>query len=335
MTSQPEAPVIQVVKVPLAQIGESLASLRLVRPALEEKMHRSLETHGQLTPVTAWPTDGRNELVDGFKRLRAARRIPRMTELTVRLVTEDVIAAKRAMLTLNQVGAGVSALEEAWVIQSLVREEHLTQQQVAVLLGRDRSWVSRRLSLAQRLIEAAQEEMRLGLLLPTVARALASVPRGTQEKLLEVLHRETLTSRQIAILVELTATATPEAAEQILAHPQENLSGDRRSAEPPRDQRLGTVAAELDRQIYRARTAAARAEVMLESTDFLSLKKTEQALLTQSLRILWRQLVQLQQRMRLKLCPTSSTPEPKADSSAPCSSPAEPISRTSSSTCIA
>jgi ParB-like chromosome segregation protein Spo0J len=334
MMTQPEASTVVVVKVPLTEIGESLAAFRLVRPALEERMRRSLEVHGQLMPATAWVKNGRHELVDGFKRLRAARRIPRLTELTVQLVTEDVVAAKRAILTLNQEGAGVSALEEAWVIQSLMREDQLSQARVATLLGRGQSWVSRRLSLAERLIEAAREDVRLGLLSPTAARSLAVMPRGIQERVLLIIRNGLLTSRQVATLVGLVATATPAMAEEILAWPQEALSGSETTTEPRRDQRLGTVAAELDRQAHLVRAVAARLEAALERMDFLALKKTEQTLLVQSLRILWRQMVQLQRAMRSKLCPTSPSPEPTAGSSVPRSSPAEPISRTSSSSSI-
>lgn len=332
-----EDPTRQILRLPLLEIGESLSALRIPRPALEEKMRRSLEAHGQLTPLTVWLKDGKYELVDGFKRLRAARRIPGLTELAVRVVAEDAIAAKRAVVTLNHLGAGLSALEEAWVVRSLIREEQLTQQKVAAVLGRDRSWVSRRLSLAERLIEPAQEEMRLGLLSPTVARTLASVPRGTQEGLLEVLHRETFTSRQVATLVGLLATASPTAAAQILAHPREALTKGLSGIppEPPRDLSLGVIAVELDRQTRLVLNQACRLATTLDRTDFLTLKKTERLILEQGLQILWRQLIQLQQTMRSKLTPVSATPDTttQAQAGVPRSSPAAPTSKTSSSTC--
>lgn len=335
MGSQPDNPTSQILRLPLAEIHESLSSLRITRPALEDKMRRSLEAHGQLTPVTVWMKDGRNELVDGFKRLHAARRIPNLSELSARVMAADGTTAKRAMLTLNQLGAGLSALEEAWVVRSLVRDERLIQQKVAALLARDRSWVSRRLSLAERLIEPAQEEMRLGLLSPTVARTLARVPRGTQEKLLEVLHRETFTSRQVATLVGILATASPTATVQILTHPHETLSKglSGTSPEPPRDLSLGVIAAELDRQIRLVLNLACRLTTILDRTDFVTLKTTERSILEQGLQILWRQLIQLQRTMRSKLAPASPIPDSTAESTAPRSSPAEPTSRTSSSTC--
>jgi ParB-like chromosome segregation protein Spo0J len=337
MAMEPDDPTAKILRLPLLDLGESLSSLRIARPALEEKMRRSLEAHGQLTPVTAWVNDGKYELVDGFKRLHAARRIPGLTELAVRVAAEDAIVAKRAMLTLNQLGAGLTALEEAWVVRSLVREERLTQQKVATVLGRDRSWVSRRLSLAERLIEPAHDEMRLGLLSPTVARTLASVPRGTQENLLEALHRETLTSRQVATLVGLLATASPTATAQILANPRDALTKGLvgQTPEPPRDLSLGVIAAEVDRQTRLVLNLTCRLATTLDRMDFVTLKTTERSILEQGLQILWRQLIQLQRTMRSKLAPTSAAPDSTAEASAPPSSPAAPTSRTSSSTCTA
>lgn len=335
MAMEPDDLKAKILRLPLLDIGESLSALRIARPVLEEKMRRSLEAHGQLTPVTAWLNDGKYELVDGFKRLHAARRIQGLTELAVRVTTENVIAAKRALLTLNQLGAGFSALEEAWVVRSLVREERLTQQRIAAVLVRGQSWVSRRLSLVERLIETAQEEMRLGLISPTVARSLAAMPRGIQEKLVETLHRETFTSRQVATLAAILETATPTAAAQILAHPRDaltkGLSG--RAPEPPRDLSLGVIAAELDRQTRLALNLACRLAMALDRTDFLTLQKTERLILEQGLQILWRQLIQLQRTMRSKLIPVSATSDTTAEASAPPSSPAAPTSRTSSSTC--
>ncbi len=48
-------------------------------------------------------------------------------------------------------------LEEAWIIQALVREDGLSQVEVAEL-GRHRSWACRRLALIERLGFKARDE---------------------------------------------------------------------------------------------------------------------------------------------------------------------------------
>jgi len=161
--------------------------------------------------------------------------------------------------------------------------------------------------------------MRLGLLSPTVAWTLARVQRCTQEKLLEILHRETFTSRQVSTLVGILAMANPATQERLLAHPHEALTGfqSQPQSEPPRDLRLGTIAAELDRQIHLVLNLSGRLSTMLDRTDFLALKKTERSILEQGLQILWRQLVELQRTMRSKLSPASPTSAATADPNAP------------------
>ena len=77
-----------------------------------------------------------------------------------------------AMYGLNRVGRHFGELEEAWLVQALVREDGLSQVEVAVLLGRHKSWVCRRLAMMEKLCAAAQEDLRLGLLSPTMARAI-------------------------------------------------------------------------------------------------------------------------------------------------------------------
>ena len=55
----------------LDAVGEHYAQLRIVQPAAEKSMERSMQRHGQLTPVVVGKQDTGYEMVDGFKRLRA------------------------------------------------------------------------------------------------------------------------------------------------------------------------------------------------------------------------------------------------------------------------
>lgn len=177
----------QWLEIGLAEIVESYANLRLVNPAAERQMEQSLERYGQLSPVVVCRgLHGRYDLVDGFKRLHAARRIG-WEKLQARVLPVGEHGAKAAVLSLNWVSQSVSELEEAWVVQSLCREDKLTQVQVAKLLGRNKSWVCRRLSLVERLHEEIQTQLRLGLVKSTVARELARLPRGNQSRVLQAV----------------------------------------------------------------------------------------------------------------------------------------------------
>src|SRR5205823_254132 len=66
-------------------LGERYRRYRLSDPAAEEAMARSLRRYGQIAPVVVCVHDGTAEVVDGFKRLAAARLLlPRLATLSVR-----------------------------------------------------------------------------------------------------------------------------------------------------------------------------------------------------------------------------------------------------------
>ncbi len=200
--------------VPPAALGESLAGLRLVGDEPLRRMRQSLSRHGQLAAITAYATDvGPLEVVDGFKRLRAARDLG-WTELRVRVVASDAVQAKVAISILNA-GHGLTELEEAWLIRSLYRDDGLSQPVIGRLLGRHKSWVCRRLILAEGLDDAVQADVRLGLLSAKAACALTRLPRGNQREAAEAVVRRGLTSAQTGRLVE-SLLASPADAEQIL-----------------------------------------------------------------------------------------------------------------------
>ena len=59
----------------LDDIGEHYGRYRLHVPEDERAMARSLERYGQLSPMVVCLRQGHYELIDGFKRLAAARTI--------------------------------------------------------------------------------------------------------------------------------------------------------------------------------------------------------------------------------------------------------------------
>jgi len=86
-------------------------------------MARSLERYGQLSPgVVCWRQE-RYERIDGFKRLGAVRGLAQMPHLPARLMEADERTAKAAIYGLNRAGGRTRELEQAWIIQSLVRED--------------------------------------------------------------------------------------------------------------------------------------------------------------------------------------------------------------------
>jgi ParB-like chromosome segregation protein Spo0J len=210
--------------LPLDAFDERLQRYRLVQPKLERQMAASLRDYGQLSPVIVCRLDGQIVLVDGFKRLRAARSLKGLTHLSARLLETDAQGAKAAVFNLNRIAGKPVELEEAWIIAALVEEDGLQQVEVARLLGRHKSWVNRRLALIQRLCDSAREALRLGLLTPTQARHLTRLPRGNQNAALATATQAALTSRELSEVVDLLcACSTTEQTDFVLTKPREAL----------------------------------------------------------------------------------------------------------------
>ncbi len=89
-----------IAEIPVAEVGEKYGSLRLVDPRAEDAMLRSMQRHGQLTPVVCAKRDG-YELLDGFKRLRACHRLGKAT-LTAKVLAMPERVCKAAILQLNR-----------------------------------------------------------------------------------------------------------------------------------------------------------------------------------------------------------------------------------------
>lgn len=208
----------------LQTIDERLQRYRLVQPKLERQMAQSLQDYGQVSPIIVCELEGQTVLVDGFKRLHAARILKGFSHLTARTLEVDEQSAKAALFNLNRVVGRPVELEEAWIIFALVREDGLQQAEVATLLGRHKSWVSRRLALIERLCDEARESLRLGLLTPTQARHLIRLPRGNQKAALSTSTAASLTSRELSEVIDLlTACSTTEQTDFVLSKPREAL----------------------------------------------------------------------------------------------------------------
>jgi ParB/RepB/Spo0J family partition protein len=187
--------------VPPADLGERLAELRLREALTLENMRQSLARHGQLEPLMAFRCQDKLEIIDGFKRLLAARALG-WASLSMRVVDVDIIEAKCMLVALHD-RRSITELEEGWLIRSLYRDDNLSQPAIARRLGRDKSWVCRRLMLVEGLDQAVQADVRLGLLVARAAVAIGQLPRGSgnQAAAAAFVIRRGLTVRQTELFV--------------------------------------------------------------------------------------------------------------------------------------
>ncbi len=267
--------------VRLEELGTHYGRYRLYLPEAERAMARSLSRYGQLSAVVVCERESRYELIDGFKRLGAARHLEQLERLEARLIDVDERDAKAAIYGLNRAGGRPRELEEAWIVHALVREDRLSQVEVAELLGRHKSWVCRRLALIERLCPEAKEELRLGLLCPTAARQLVRLPEGNQKELLSVIRREALSLGELNGVVDLLLRAAGlSEQEYVLQKPREALSQARHIVLPAQDPRLSVLANQVFKRLGALLAMLSRMEDWLTHQGRAGLTPQDRAILT-------------------------------------------------------
>lgn len=249
----------------------------------------SMSRYGQLSPLAVCLREEKPEVLDGFKRVAAARALPGIRSLEARLWKLDEPMAKAAILALNGVGRRMKELEEAWIVHAMVREDGLSQLQVAGLLERHKSWVSRRLALLERLSEECREELRLGLLSPTMARQLTRLPAGNQAEVMAAARREHLTAAEVHGVVDLiVACASRPQVAFLLEEPRRALRQAEMESLPAWDPRLSAAGNRVLRQLGSLLGGLGRMENWLRHRGRADLSSSDRGALSPSFQRLGR-----------------------------------------------
>jgi len=207
MVASMKGEVTTTVEMAPSALGAALSAVRLCAPDALEGMRVSLSKLGQLTAVQAYRVGTELEVFDGLKRRSAVLALGWPT-VRVEVHALDAAGAKVRVLGCNA-SAPLSVLEEAWLVRSLYRDDALTQPQIAVLLGRHKSWVCRRLVLAEGVSDELTANVRLGLISATAVRELSRLPRGNQDEVARIVARRGLTTRQTGSLVDAVMASSP------------------------------------------------------------------------------------------------------------------------------
>ena len=93
----------EVRQLALDEFDQRYAALRLQATAeARQAMVQSLGRYGQISPLVVWPSDDAWVLIDGFKRVEAAKQVPGLDTLGARLIDADPKTAKAAIYGLNR-----------------------------------------------------------------------------------------------------------------------------------------------------------------------------------------------------------------------------------------
>jgi len=182
-------------------------------PESLEELKASIKEKGILQPILVRPQGEKYEVVAGERRLRAAQALG-LAEVPV--VIKEVSDNDALVLALveNIQREELNAIEEAKAFRRLIDEFHLTQEQVADTVGKDRSTISNILRLL-RLPESIQDAVAQGKITMGHARSILSVndPDKQYQVFLEILEKG-VSVRQAEQMTQNTAISDEKTAKK-------------------------------------------------------------------------------------------------------------------------
>ena len=198
------------------------AALRLRDAARIGRLVTSIEQQGQLTAVVVVPDPDNTQrwvLIDGYRRLDALQHLGR-DRIQAHVWERSVDEALLGCLARGP-DRGWEAIEEAALIEELAGRH--SQQAIARKIGRDVSWVSRRLSLIKALPEDLLDQVRQGRVSVWAAtRVLAPLARANSDHartLLKHIEQQPLSTRALKRLFEQYRKSTKIQRQRLVENP--------------------------------------------------------------------------------------------------------------------
>jgi ParB/RepB/Spo0J family partition protein len=210
-------------EIELSCIEMTFAHIRIADAIQLKKLILSLDTCGQLTPVTVVPTGSHHfTLVDGYLRIEALKKLRQ--DIVKAEVWECSEADALLFLLANQGQRQWKAFEEAQALRELQTHYQLTQEQISKKIGRSRTWISHRLGLLDELPDLFIEAVTKGKISAwSVQRILVPVARATSlhaEYLLKYLtHHNTHSTRELSDFFQHYQRSNKTAREKMVMQP--------------------------------------------------------------------------------------------------------------------
>ena len=191
-----------------------------------ESVHRlaySIEKFGQTTPIVVIPGALPSYiLIDGYLRVAALKRCGKDTVRAE--IWESEESSLLAYILTRVQGRKWDVFEQASLIRELHYSKALSQAKTASLLGKDASWVSRRLSLLDNIDEKSVDLIRQGHLSTwSATRVLIPMARANPlhaNTLIENILKENISTRNLALLFKQYRRSGKKKREELVKHPQ-------------------------------------------------------------------------------------------------------------------
>ncbi|HHW56269.1 MAG TPA: nucleoid occlusion protein [Clostridia bacterium] len=167
-----------------------------------QELAESIKAYGVLQPITVRMLNNNSyELVAGERRLKASK-LAGLTEIPAIIVNAQEEDAAILALIENLQRENLNFIEEAEGYYNLINDHHLTQEQLAKMLGKSQSTIANKLRILK-LSREIKEQLLENDLTERHARALLRLPdEELQKKALETIIKKKLNVSQTEKLVQ-------------------------------------------------------------------------------------------------------------------------------------
>jgi ParB family chromosome partitioning protein len=197
-----------------------------------EELSRSIRSHGIIQPIVVRKVDEGYEIIAGERRWRAAQRAGLLkVPVVVRDIPENKLLAVALIENIQR--EDLNPIEEAVAYRRLSDEFHLTQEQIADAVGKDRSSIANYVRLL-RLPQEVRANVASDTLSMGHARALLAL---TDENAMLRLARDIIAR---SLSVRETEAIVKKAGEPAAAKPEKPVDVHTRAAEDKLRLALGT-----------------------------------------------------------------------------------------------
>ena len=155
---QKENDVLKNLKITDIEPNRDQARKKFDEEALSE-LAESIKMYGIIQPIVVTKKDGYYSIIAGERRWRAAKKAG-LKEIPAIIREDDVKKNQQISLIENMQREDLNAYEKAAGIRSLMDDHHLTQEEIAKVLGKSRSAIAnsvRVLNLCPEVLELAKE----------------------------------------------------------------------------------------------------------------------------------------------------------------------------------
>lgn len=173
-------------------------------------LKESLRTHGLLQPILVRPREDGFEIIAGERRFRAAKEAG-WAEIPVHVVDFNDQKVFEAALVENLQRSDLNPIEKAQGFQDYLKRYQVTQDELAKVVGLDRSTVANMIRLLE-LAPGVQDAVRHGQISAGHARALLPVEDpARQTSLMQEIIAKGLSVRQVEALIKVEEPVTAQA----------------------------------------------------------------------------------------------------------------------------